>query len=128
MLRIRKEQMQALARRTRQRFVGMMEAYLLEHFTAWVEKLPEAELRGWLERALAKAEQYGVTTEPEAAQLVLLLMVLGVDADVRLPWVAETLSSRGLAPVGKVKKLAAVAREHGTPGLEHVLVTPEMED
>jgi hypothetical protein len=127
MLRIREEQMQHLAKRTQKRFVGMLEQYLRRHFPRWVAGLSDEQLRGWLEHALGKAERFGVTTEPEAAQLILLFLVMGVDADERLPWVEETLAARTLAPIGKVKKLVALAREHHVDGVEHVVVYEGME-
>ena len=127
MLRIRDEQMQHLAKRTKRRFVGMLEEHLRAHYTRWVAPMSDQQLRGWVEYALGKAELYGVTTEPEAAQLILLLLVLGVDADERLPWVKETLGSKTLAPVGKVKKLVAQAREQRVEHVEHVIVYEGME-
>jgi len=127
MLRILESQMAHLGKRTRRRFLGMMEEYLRAHFPSWVAPLRDDQLRAWLEHALAKAERYDVTTEPEAAQLILLFLVLGVDADEREPWIAETLGTRKLAPVGKVKKLIAQARERGAPGIEHAVVYEGME-
>jgi hypothetical protein len=122
MLRILDEQMAHLAKRTKRRFATMIEEYLRAHFTSWLARLSDAELRAWVEHALDKTERYGVSTEPEAAQLILLFLVLGADADERLPWVQETLASRVLAPVGKVKRLITLAREHRVAGVEHVVV------
>jgi hypothetical protein len=127
MLRIREEQMVALGKRTQARFLAMMEAYLRQHFTRWIAALSDADLRGWLAHALDTAARHGVTTEPEAAQLILLFLVLGVDAEERLPWARDVLSARHLAPVGKVKKLIVLAREHRTAGIEHVVTYPGME-
>ncbi len=127
MLRILDEQMAHLAERTRRRFATIVERYLRESFTSWVAPLSDEHLRAWVEHALGKAERYGVTTEPEAAQLVLLFLVLGADADERLPWAQETLAARHLAPVGKVKRLIALAREHRVAGVEHVVVYAGME-
>jgi hypothetical protein len=127
MLRIREEQMEHLGKRTRRRFLEMLETYLREHFRAKVASVSDADLRAWLTHALGKAEEYGVTTEPEAAQLILLFAVLGVDADERLPWVKETLGDRGLAAIGKVKLLIARARENAVPDIDHVIVYRGME-
>jgi len=127
MLRIREDQMAHLGKRTQQRFITMMADYLRENFPLWVGPLPEEKLVAWLEHALGKCERYGVTTEPEAAQFILLFVVLGADSDERLDWVKETLASRALQPIGKVKKLIADARARGTPGLEHVVVYEGME-
>jgi hypothetical protein len=127
MLRILEHQMAHLGQRTRRRFLRMMEEYLRAHFTEWLSPVADDQLRAFLHQALAKAERYGVTTEPEAAQLVLLFLILGEDADEREPWVAEALSARHLSALGKVKKLVALCREHGVSRLDHVVVYQGME-
>jgi hypothetical protein len=127
MLRIREEQMEALGARTKARFVGLMVRYLREHFARWVSALPDDGLEAWVGRALEIAEEHGVTTEPEAAQLILLFMVLGPDVEERHPWVPEVLRARSLAAIGKVKKLITLARERGVVGVEQVVVYGEME-
>ncbi len=127
MLRIREEQMEALGKRTRRRFVAMMRDYLRANFPRWVAPLSDEALAAWVEAVLGVAERHGVTTEPEAAQLLLLFLVFGADADARLPWVEETLADTGLAPVGKVKRLISLARENRVEGIEHVVVYPGME-
>ena len=66
-------------------------------------------------------------TEPEAAQLILLLTVLGLDAPERHDWVREVLHDRDLAALGKVKKLITLSRERAVD-IEDVLVYPDMED
>ena len=128
MLRILDAQMAHLAKRTKRRFATLIERYLRTSFASWVVPLSDQHLHAWVEHALGKAECYGVTTEPEAAQLVLLFLVLGADADERLPWVRETLGARNLAPVGKVKRLIALSREHRVAGVEHVVVYAGMEN
>ena len=126
MFRIHEAQMEALGSRSRARFVAMMAGYLGDHFAIMVDATSREELEGWVSAAVEVGERHGVTTEPEAAQLVLLLLVLGVDAERTTPWVAETLTDRDLAGVGKVRKLVRLAREHGVPGIEDVLVVKEV--
>jgi hypothetical protein len=125
--RILDSQLQALALQTQQSFVAMMAAYLREHFPGWVEELGAGDLVGWLSRALDKAARYGVETEPEAAQFILLLTVLGLDADERHGWVKETLEDPNLAALGKVRKLARAGRAHDRRILD-VLVYDGLED
>jgi hypothetical protein len=127
MFRIRSEQMRRLGESTRARFVAMMHDYLREYFPAWVATLSDDELSSWLGAALDKADGYGVRTEPEAAQLILLLVVLGLDADETAEWAREVLGDEELVAVGKVRKLARLAKERGVAGIEHALVYPEME-
>lgn len=131
-LRILKEQMEALGARTRARFVERIADYLAEHFSASVAGMARADVEAWVEAAVEKAARYGVTTEPEVAQLVLLFLVLGVDADETTPWVSEVLRDRQLAGIGKVRALSRVAREREIAGeiegVESVLVVPEVID
>lgn len=128
MFRILEHQMKQLGAETRHRFVAMMTAYLAEHFERWTGSMPETELTAWVEQALGKAEQHGVTTEPEAAQLILLFLVLGLDADERLAWVREVLEDVDLAAIGKVKRLIALSRDNEVSDIEHVLVYEGLED
>lgn len=130
MFRIRREQMAQLSRKVCWRFVETMAGYLEAHFPESVAGVSHANLRAWVARVSAKAARYGVTLEPDAAQLVLALMVLGetADEDASRPWVREALAARGLMGAGKVRKLLRAALEHGTPGIEHVIVVEAFVD
>ena len=126
MFRIHEAQMEALGARSRARFVAMMAGYVDEHFAYMTDATSREELEGWVSAAVAVGERHGVTNEPETAQLVLLLLVLGLDAPETTDWVAETLGNRDLAGVGKVRKLVHLAREHDIEGIEDVLVVKEV--
>jgi hypothetical protein len=126
MFRIHEAQMEALGARSRARFVAMMAGYVEEHFAYMADATSREELEGWVSAAVDVAERHGVTTEPEAAQLVLLLLVLGLDAEETTDWVGGALRNRDLAGVGKVRKLVHLAREHGIEGIEDVLVVKEV--
>lgn len=126
MLRILKEQMTVLAAQTRRRFVARMAAYLRQHFTDSVDEMTREELEAWVSDAVAVAERYRITTEPEVAQLLLLLLVLGVDADETTPWVKSILRDPDLVGRGKVRALAAEARARELPGVDEVLVVEEV--
>ena len=128
MFRILEHQMQALGAETRQKFVAMMTAYLIEHFGRWTAGRPADDIHAWVARALDRAERHGVTTEPEAAQLILLLTVLGPDADERLAWVREVLEDVDLAAIGKVRRLIALGRANEVSGIEDVLVYDELKE
>lgn len=119
--RILQEQMQALGRTTSVRFIAMMADYLRDNFPNWTKGLAADEMLQWLETALKKAAHYGITSEPEAAQFMLLLTVVGLDADERLPWVRPLLEDNTLAESGKVRKFIAACRTHAVP-VEPVLV------
>ncbi len=128
MFRILEHQMKQLGAQTRHRFVAMMATYLTEHFERLAGSMLAEERTAWVERALDKAEQHGVTTEPEAAQLILLFLVLGLDADERLAWVREVLEDVDLAAIGKVKRLIALSRDNEVSDIEQVLVYDGLED
>lgn len=123
MFSIRKEQMELFGRRQRESFVGRMAGYLVSELPDRFAAMSNDAVRAWASAAAAKAERYGVVTEPEAAQLMLLLIVLGANADETTPWVRETLADGGLSPLGKVRELVRLAREHGVRALETVVVS-----
>ena len=105
----------------------MMDTYLREHFASWVSGLPTADSEAWVRSALEKCKRHGVTTEPEAAQLILLFLLLGLEADETLAWVQDALSDRALLPIGKLRKLIRLAREHGVNHLDEFVVYDNME-
>lgn len=126
MFRIHEAQMEALGARTRARFVAMMTSYVEEHFAYLVDTTSRDELAAWVSDAVAVGERRGVTGEPEVAQLVLVLLVLGKDVEETSPWVAEVLANRDLMGIGKVRKIIRLALERGVEGLEDVLVVKEV--
>lgn len=125
MLRIGRTQLEHFANRQRTRFVRLMVDYMRAEFASRVASMDDAALEGWTRSALAKCERYGVVMEPEAAQLILLLLRLGIDADESEPWVHAALSGK-LAGIGKVRRLVNACRARGVPDLEEFLVFAEM--
>lgn len=125
MLRIGRAQLEHFANRQRARFVRLMADYLRSEFAARVASMDDAALEGWTRRALAKCERYDVVMEPDAAQLILLLLRLGVDADESEPWVRAALSGK-LAGIGKVRRLVGACRARAVPDLDDFIVFPEM--
>lgn len=117
MFRILESQMLELGRDTQQRFIAMMARYMRTAFPSFVARIGDDALVGWLQGALAVAERSGVDTEPEAAQLILLLMVL----DDQTPWVEAILTDRHLEARGKVVQLIAEGRTH-EPSVMDVVV------
>jgi hypothetical protein len=112
LLRIRAEQFEHFARLARSRFIEMMTTYLREEMP---DRVPprEGALRAWVERGLALCERSGVTTEPEAAQLLLLLLVLGEEPEQRHAWLPPLVARNGLSPEGKVRAIVTAARAAG---------------
>ena len=128
MFRIKKEQMDFFTEKTRRKFVDKMTAYLRANFPQKVRPMNAEALETWVTAGVAKANRYRVTTEPEVAQLLLLFLVLGADADEAHPWVREVLVDRDLYALGKIRRLVRRARERGVVGLDEVVVYREMSD
>jgi hypothetical protein len=118
--------MARLRESARRGYVKRMADYLAESYRERVAQKSRPELEAWVAAAVAKAERYGVVMEKPVAQLMLLLLVLGDDADERLPWMRDALDDESLADLGKLRKLVALAREHAAPDIEQVTVVPEV--
>jgi hypothetical protein len=120
--RILASQMRSLGRQTQSAFVAKMEGYLTEHLPAFVAGVGPERLTTWVAGALAVAHAHDIHSEPEAAQLILLLTVLGLDADQKHDWVREALTERML-PTGKLTKLVTDGCQR-QPAIASVLVYP----
>jgi hypothetical protein len=120
MLRIRPEQLEHFANRARDRFSNLMTEYIWETFPDRAPEKSRAALGSWVRRAVAVCERCGVVMEPAAAQLMLILLVLGGDAE-REAWVHEALSAK-VAPAGKVRRLIAACEERSLPISELIVV------
>ncbi|MBL8741381.1 MAG: hypothetical protein JNK04_09810 [Myxococcales bacterium] len=136
MLRIRPEQMEHFANRARDRFTNLMTEYIWDTFPDRAPEKNRAALASWVRRAVAVCERYEVVMEPAAAQLILLLLVLGIDRaeaslaiDAKTPtgtaegdaWIREALA-RKVAPAGKVRRLIAACHERSLPISDLIVV------
>lgn len=125
MLVITRDQVERFAEKDRADFLARMASYLRVHYA---DLLPAGvDLDAWLADGLRTSLRFGVDTEPEVAQLLLLFLVLGIDAPDRLPWVREVLRDRALLPIGKMRKLLALARANEIPAIDEVDVTTTQE-
>jgi hypothetical protein len=127
LLRIHEDQMARLGRRAREGFVTRMVDYLASAYGERVGS-DRARLEKWVETAIGKAERWGVTYEAPVAQFMLLLLVLGDDADEKLPWVHEALGDAQLSGLGKLRKVVREARARAVPDIEQVTVVAEVCD
>lgn len=123
MLRIRKEQMDWFADKTRRAYMDQLVAYLEESHAARFAR-GEGTLRQrvtrFAEAAVAKADELGFSIQYDATQLVLMLLLLGLDAEEKHDFVRAVLRDRTLIPRGKVRTLVAEARERGIQGVDEV--------
>jgi len=118
MLRILEAQMEQLGQRSARQFVARMAGYLREAFPAETEPFTVEALAAWVERNVERAAGFGVDTEPEVAQLLLLSLHFGEDASERLAWFRAPLLRAELIGAGKVRALVRAARDASDPGIE----------
>ena len=124
MLRIRPEQLEHFANRARERFAGLMTEYIWDTFPDRAPEKSRAALAAWVRQAIAVCERYDVVMEPAAAQLMLILLALGIDADrERDAWMHEALAAK-VAPAGKVRRLINACNERSLP-IADLLVVDE---
>ncbi len=122
-LTISTEQFQDLADVHRRRLIGRITHLLRDHYSDWVATYDDDALAEWVTHALVRAEHYGINTEREAIQMVLLWMVLGAEPETRLPWVAEVLEEPAFEPIGRIRALIAAAKRHNLPHLDRVILS-----
>ncbi len=125
MFRIRKEQMDHFRAKGRRAYVERLVEFIrAEH----AELLPAgADAPAKITSLVEKADALGFTLELDTTQLVLLLLLFGEDADKKLPWFGEVLGDRNYMPIGKVRRLVELAREHGEAGVDKIDISaPEI--
>ncbi len=122
MLRLRSEQKAELGRRSQRKFELRMADYLATEWARRVGDWSRAELERWTNAAIAKSLRYRVDTEPEVAQLMLLLLALGIDADEQNEWIGEILTSRTLHGKGKVRALVEGCETRGLTDVAEYVV------
>lgn len=121
--RILARQMDALGADTRRRFVGRMVAYLRAEWPVTAARLGATDeaLTTWVAGALAEGHGYRITTEPEAAQWILLLTHWGLGLAERQPWTQPILDDGDLAAVGKLTRLVVDGAAHDPAVLDVVV-------
>jgi hypothetical protein len=120
MFRIHKVQLEFFEREARARYLSRLRLFLESDYPECFDEMSPDEVAEWVASAVAVCDRYGVTTERDATQLVLLLLLVGIDADRTVPWMGEVLRDAALLPVGKIRSLLARAREEGIEGVDDV--------
>jgi len=118
--RILAHQMSWFVEKGRRHFVGRLVGLLEASYPDSIEGMTREETTAWVDAAVAKAAFYGIETEPEVTQLVLLFLVLDIDVDLNEPWAREILADPDLVPIGKVRALVEEARERGISSVDVV--------
>ena len=79
---IRKEQIEVLRNASRERFIRHLQNQVENDFQdRLMEKDAPEVTREWLEQAISKAGDYGITQEREISLFVFLMVMLGEDFD-----------------------------------------------
>ncbi len=123
MFRIRRQQMDHFRHAGKARYVERVAEWVDETFPGRFRYGSRAELEELVRAAVAKADGHGFEIELETTPLVLLLLHVGLDADERLPWFAEALGRRALAPLGRARLLVHEARARGEGGIDSIDIT-----
>ena len=110
MMRLRSEQMDALATDQRERYADRVAAHLREQFPD-AAAMPWNELRTGVVAQIAKAETHGLALEQEQATYVTASWLLGDDFDSRMPAAEATLSSAKLTGEEKRQWMEEFTRE-----------------
>jgi len=98
-----------------------------EHFPHHVGTMSQPELLAWLHAALEVCERGRIDREPHAAQLILLLMSLGLDSADR-PWVVAILSESGLGAADKLRRIIREGRTRGVRSIDDVVVYDDLDE
>jgi hypothetical protein len=105
-LRIRKEQMDAL----RLEATGRFERRMLRHLRALFDRaaaMDETALRAWIGATIAAALRHGMDSERDARRYLESAMILGRDFDSspRTAWAGEILRAAGLTGTEKMNAI-----------------------
>ena len=84
--------------------------------------MDDDDLEEWVDRNVRRSLAFGVDTEPEVAQLLLLGLRFGEEAPDSLAWFRAPLESKKLVAEGKVRAIVRAAREQAVPDLERFVM------
>jgi hypothetical protein len=103
-LKIREEQMDALAEPRAREFAERLAGFLCEQFPEAAGE-PPGEFRAAVREQVEKADVYGLSTEQQAAAYVTCAWLLGPDFDAEFPAAQEMLASADYTPDEKAEWL-----------------------
>jgi hypothetical protein len=127
MLSISKEQVDYFARGVRSLYEERLAVWLLDEHGEYFEELSDDDARAWVHCAVVKASECGMVQELETTQFVVILLAWGevIYAD---PTVKEILTTQGLIPIGKVRRLMECFRGSDPAAADAVALPALWED
>lgn len=126
-MRIHRDQFDVFVKQTQREFCSRMVTYMREHFPRRVGMISQPALLTWTHAALAVCERGGIDREPHAAQLILLLMALGLDS-ADCPWVEATLAEPGLGAEDKLRRVIREVRARRLQAIDDVVVYDDLDE
>jgi hypothetical protein len=103
MLKIRKEQMDELAKVSLGNFENGMVGHVKRFFPKYHDVMGEPAVRKTIRYGVDRAEAYGFTAERDVCQYINLMFLLGsdFDADIQLPWLAAIFGDASIKEPGE---------------------------
>lgn len=113
LMRVRPEQVDALARAAVETFEDNVAAHLRRVWPDETGEMSEEALYEWVRWGARFGARYGVETEYDVGRLCDLMFLYGAELDQHpaIPWARETLESDGLDGRQKVDLMMERARE-----------------
>ncbi|QSQ23750.1 hypothetical protein JY651_01820 [Pyxidicoccus parkwayensis] len=113
MLRIRREQLDALGLARREAFIDRLAEKLRRHWASECEGLDAPALRERIGDAIDRAAKYELRAEVDVARYLNITFALGprFDEDPRYPWARAILEEEAFTPAKKVDRLCALTAE-----------------
>ena len=112
MLKLRAEQMQALAQVPRREYQKKMVAHAQKFFPDECAKIGAPNLEKFVQNGIAKADGYGIEDRPDVAKFLNLQFVFGPEFDRKCAWASEILGNDSITSgAAKVTLLSEAAME-----------------
>lgn len=106
MIKLRPEQLEALAVVAMQQAIDRLMARLRVSCPSQTREMDDATLRREVEAGIAQAARYGLATENRVAVFLECRLDLGPDFDTREAWASDALNNTGLFPHEKAEALS----------------------
>ena len=107
MLTIRKQQLEALRRHMRTQFEANMVSHLRFTFPTQTKPMEGEGLRDLVQHGMARADQYGITSERDIRRYLEYMVMYGADFDIapEMPWIGKILNDASLSVPQKLDRL-----------------------